>query len=284
VPFTPKENKSKKMTETCCPKGSWGELLPDPNDEKYIPMGEEIKLRDGELHTYYVSAANESKKVVYIFTDVWGITSRIKSIADKLATSLSCTVVVPDILRGETAANLKSKSDFFVWIKKYPWEPLIVNDLEACTDFLVSKDLFSPSAAESTVGCIGFCWGAWVVAKVLNSSAISPDTTKWGKSVSCGVGLHPSTHVENSVFERDEDKMLQEILSPMLLLPAGNDKPNLKKGHPNVTYLESKGGESIEYPEMVHGWVSRGDLKKENVKRDNKDALEKTTSFLEKTL
>ena len=55
---------------TCCPKGSWGKLLPDPEDEKYQSQGEEIKLRDGELNTYYVTAKGETKKVVYIFTDV----------------------------------------------------------------------------------------------------------------------------------------------------------------------------------------------------------------------
>lgn len=268
---------------TCCPVGSWGKLLPDPEDDKYEPLGEDVKLRDGELHTYYVSINSEKKKVVYLITDVMGITSRVKGIADKLAGALNCTVVVPDMLRGETAQGIKSFDDFKNWIIKYTWEELLLGDLDACTEFLISKNMYSPSSDESTIGCIGFCWGAWVVAKMLHASASSIDT-KWASSVKCGVGLHPSTHVEKTVFQKDEDKMLQEITSPFLLLTAGNDKLNLKKGHANVTHLVSKGGESIDYVDMKHGWVSRGDLTQDNVKRDMNDALEKTNTFLEQNM
>merc|ERR1712151_1013905 len=110
--------------------------------------------------------------------------------------------------------------EFIAWISQYPWDPLIIGDMEVCTDFLESKGLYSPSSESSTIGCVGFCWGAWVVAKTLHAASSSSDY-KWSSSVKCGVGLHPSTHIEKNAYKRDEDKMLQEITSPFLLLTAG---------------------------------------------------------------
>ena len=213
----------------------------------------------------------------------WAITPRIKGICDKLSASLKCTVICPDCLRGKTAASVTCKADFFKWIVEYPWD-LLKGDIEACTDFLISKDLFSPDSPTSTMSCIGFCWGVWVVAKTLNSAATAPTTSKWGESMKCGVGLHPSTHVEKNAWKADEDKMIQEITSPLLFLTAGNDPENIKKGSENAAHLEKMGGGSIDYPDMVHGWVARGDLTKEDVKRDNYDALVKTNEFLQKNM
>ena len=55
---------------TCCPPGSWGELLPNADDSSYEPKGEEIKLRDDEIKVYYVTNDEPSEKVVFVFTDV----------------------------------------------------------------------------------------------------------------------------------------------------------------------------------------------------------------------
>ena len=189
---------------------------------------------------------------------------------------------MPDILRGEIFSK---GMNFYTWIAKYTFDPLILGDMNACIDFLESKDLYSSSSSSASISCIGFCWGAWVVAKILNLSSTCEEDyvdNKWKDATKCGIGLHPSTHVENSVFKRNENQMLLDIKLPFLLLTAGNDKPNLKHGSDVVTHLELNGGKSIDYPEMVHGWVSRGDLKIENVVRDVNDALSRTTDFLQK--
>lgn len=184
---------------------------------------------------------------------------------------------MPDILRGETMGPDKN---FFKWIAQYPFDALIKGDLDACTEFLLSKQLFSPTS--STIGCLGFCWGAWVVAKTLSTPP--SEDHKWSNLLKCGVGLHPSTHVEASVFKQDEEKMILDIPLPLLLCTAGNDKANLKAGSPLVTHMESKGGKSVDYPDMVHGWVARGDFSKENVLRDANDALGKTVDHFSQNL
>jgi len=273
--------------ESCCPKGSWGSLPVDPKDALYEPKGKEIKLRDGELalHVYYVSSEPSSSdgKIIMVFTDVFGFSSRTKCICDELATDLNCTVIMPDVLRGETVDGengRKTRPEVFVWLAKSTFDPLILGDVDACIDFLASKNLFTSS---SSIACIGFCWGAWVVAKLLSFSSSLP-SNKWSNILKCGVGLHPSTAIEKNVFKADEDQMLLDITSPLLLLTAGNDPVNLKQGSHLVTHFESKGGTSVDYPDMVHGWVSHGDLSVEKVSRDANDALSKTTNFLQKHL
>ena len=44
--------------------------------------------------------------------------------------------------------------------------------------------------------------------------------------------------------------------------------------------MVSKGGEVIAFPEMAHGWVSRGDLKDEKVVQDSQEAMAKAITFL----
>ncbi len=64
---------------------------------------------------------------------------------------------------------------------------------------------------------------------------------------------------------------------PAFLYPAGNDVPNIKEGGELVKILQDKHGVAnsgtLEFPEMIHGWVVRGDLNDEKVKRDTEKAL-----------
>jgi len=260
----------------CCPKGSWGKL-PSIEDESYKPKGEEVTLNNNEksLPVYYVSSGSSSGKVLMVFTDVFGFSSRVKGFCDKLSSELQCTIIMPDILRGKTAEGKNEMEALFEWLREYPYDGLIQGDIDACIDFLSSKKLFS---ATSSIGFVGFCWGAWVVTKAL-ATASTNDDDNWMKSVKCGVGLHPSTHVEKNVFKGDEEKMFSDVSFPFLLCTAGNDPENLKKGSTVVTHLESKGGKSKDYPDMVHGWTSRGDFSVENVIRDADDALQEASDF-----
>lgn len=262
---------------TCCPKGSW-ESLPTNFDDQYKEQGEVVTLRKGKesLPVYYVTNGSSPKQVIMIFTDVFGFTSRVKSICDTLSSTLQCTVIMPDNLRGD---KMNPKKNFIDFCKKYPYDPLLQEDIEACVTFLTSKELFD---SNTCLGFIGFCWGAWIVAKALAAASKENDKA-WCKSVKCGVGLHPSIRVEEMVFKADLDKLMTSISYPLLLCTAGNDPENMKKG-PLVKHLESKGGKSFDYPEMKHGWVARGDLNMEDVVRDANDALEKTTQFFHEKL
>merc|ERR1712166_1169864 len=55
---------------------------------------------------------------------------------------------------------------------------------------------------------------------------------------------------------------------PVLLMPAGNDDDKIKPDGEGTQALAKAGGKSVCFPDMIHGWCSRGDLKDEKVKRD----------------
>ena len=71
--------------------------------------------------------------------------------------------------------------------------------------------------------------------------------------------------------------------APLLYCVADNDPDNIKPGGEIAQIISSskQSGEElkrqqpkcIEFPGMIHGWVSRGDTSQENVKRDAEKAL-----------
>jgi hypothetical protein len=69
-----------------------------------------------------------------------------------------------------------------------------------------------------------------------------------------------------------EAELTERVKCPAFLYPAGNDVPNIKQGGELVQILERKFGAektgTLEFPDMIHGWVVRGDLEDEKVKRD----------------
>ena len=99
-----------------------------------------------------------------------------------------------------------------------------------------------------------------------------------------GVSPHPSTSIEQRVFGRNEGEMLSSVNMPFLLLPAGNDSDTVKPGHPWVRNLEEKGGQSILFEDMVHGWTTRSDLSNDSIRQQVEKALSLSLDFLRRHL
>jgi dienelactone hydrolase len=124
------------------------------------------------------------------------------------------------------------------------------------------------------VSCLGFCFGGWVVARALALSAFK-----------CGVGIHPSFQLE-TVHGSTQVAAAENVGSkPILLLPAGNDE--LKPGHEAVQILAKARGVvqeevSVEFPTMIHGWVTRGDSTQPDICENQLKALQMTVDFIEK--
>jgi hypothetical protein len=61
-----------------------------------------------------------------------------------------------------------------------------------------------------------------------------------------------------------EAELTGRVKCPAFFYPAGNDVPNIKAGGELVAILQKNHGVdnsgTIEFPEMTHGWVVRGDL------------------------
>jgi dienelactone hydrolase len=239
-------------------------------------------LSSSETPVYYTSPTrtedeessnNNNNRGIVLFTDVWGFTPRAFEICDFFASKGGYHVISPDCFRGETKGT-HGNEDMAAWLRKFPYHNLVKDDISACLDFLHNH--CQVPSTDNNIGAIGFCWGGWAIAKSASE----------GIPWKVGVSPHPSTKIERAAFDGDEEAMLEKVSMPFLLLPAGNDAENLKPGSETVKALESKGGKSILFDEMVHGWVTRGDQNDENtaVKRDADAALQHALDFFKKHL
>ena len=82
------------------------------------------------------------------------------------------------------------------------------------------------------------------------------------------------------LFGEVEEDLAKAVKCPQLLCPAGNDPLNVKPNGALVNIINA-GYEckSVEFPEMTHGWVIRGDASQENVARDVTGALGLVSGF-----
>jgi hypothetical protein len=118
-----------------------------------------------------------------------------------------------------------------------------------------------------------------------------------GAAFSCGVGFHPSIALEGRAHGMDAAGMARGAAerAPLLLCVAGNDAEDLKPPDGDVaraisSSMHDRGGTGagagrsrprcVVFPEMVHGWVSRGDVGSDNVRRDAEGALKMAVDFL----
>lgn len=128
----------------------------------------------------------------------------------------------------------------------------------------------------TAIGTVGTCWGAWVVLK-----ACASDKFK------CGVSWHPSFQCAGVFGEKEED-IAELVKSPQLIMPAGGDLPNVMKDGEILKILRSKPfGEACEhrfFKDVAHGFMTRGDLEKEETREAVKAGMELALAFLAKHL
>lgn len=279
----------------CCPDNSWGAPLDVNYGTKSLDeaRGELHKIGDLELYVVLTpeeqggSSTSLSQKALCVFTDVYGLQSRLFAICDKLSSDLSITVVALDTFRGETRDH--HVEDFHEWVESHPFDSKkdnnsaavypVKNDIESCFNFL--SELYGIKSSD--IGVIGFCWGVWAMIKALEMNLFR-----------CGVGFHPSLRFESAIFGGNQEDCVKNAVenAPIFLCVAGNDSDNLKPSKEGeiAQIIESskhdnRGNDKasprcVEFPEMVHGWVSRGDTSVDKVKEDAETALRLACDFL----
>jgi dienelactone hydrolase len=191
-----------------------------------------------------------------------------------------------DNFRGETMDE--HRDDFLEWTARHPYTSdeseggtkihPIKKDVDACLDYL-SKNL---GINPSNVAAIGFCWGVWALTKAC----------AMGTPFRCAVGFHPSLRFEE-MFGGDVVAMTKTAArsTPLFYCVSGNDAEYLKPPNGEVSVVLSTSGHGnsgdekvcprcVEFPEMFHGWVSRGDTSVNKVKHDAEMALSLATDFL----
>eukprot|EP00416_Gambierdiscus_australes_P044896 CAMPEP_0171098418 /NCGR_PEP_ID=MMETSP0766_2-20121228/48212_1 /TAXON_ID=439317 /ORGANISM="Gambierdiscus australes, Strain CAWD 149" /LENGTH=244 /DNA_ID=CAMNT_0011557757 /DNA_START=75 /DNA_END=809 /DNA_ORIENTATION=+ len=241
----------------CCPPGSWPAMA---KSEEYSAKGAEEMIGDVPVYV----AGTPGEKGILILPDIFGWTTnqgRFKGISDTLADA-GYYVLLADPFKGDSAVG---KPDVMGWIMEYPWDK-VSSPIGECHKWLTEKGCKS-------IGVIGFCWGVWAMCKA----------NVGGLPFTCGVGPHPSTRLEGA-FGGDEQALMDKVSMPVLIMPAGNDPENLKEGGAIASSLVAKGGKTIPFPDMTHGWVSRGDLAVDEVKRDVEVAMKEMVAFLKEKL
>lgn len=251
-------------SSACCPVVSWGKPSSENKDGAKF-TGNLLVIGACKAPIYYSAPPQkESNKAILIFPDVWGFSDRLKTIADSFANQ-SYHVICLDSFRGETKENNPA---LVPWLQKYPFETVVKPDIETCLEFLLSKNV-----TRSNVGALGFCWGAWAIAKAAPYNYFK-----------CGVAPHPSMKIERAVFKCSVEDMMDKVKIPLLLLPAGNDEDNLKPGSNIVNKLEVYGGKSVCFPTMIHGWTTRLDMDDFTVKECADRALTMSLEFFNSNL
>lgn len=248
-----------------------------------------------------------------VYTDVWGFhpQSRIRVVCDALAAHTGLQVISPDCLRGNTVAQHPFGDDFPAWIRSVPYNPIVYQDTITCLQYLqqqLRKDAKTttttpPSNETFKFGVIGYCWGAWAMAKSCCSAPSAPPAIPWH----CAVAIHPSLKPESYAFGgKDPDdhlRLLHDLGThcPCLILAASNDREYFKPAATTTSSLEKEeagggdaailaplldnGGKVIVFPEMLHGWMTRGDIQQDAaIKRDVQLAFHETVEFIRRNM
>ncbi|KAG9410915.1 hypothetical protein AC1031_018942 [Aphanomyces cochlioides] len=183
-----------------------------------------------------------SSNLVLVFPDVFGPDcGRTKENCVKL--SAFYKVVLVDL----APPYIVELSEIPEWAKARPIESLVpkINDVVRHYQSAYKLD---------KIAAMGYCWGAWIVAKY---SSVPSNV------LVAGIGFHPARRIEDLFHGRGSAaKIAETILVPQFFLPGGNDPPYLKSGQEADKTLQARGipARVRDFPQVLHGWVNRGDL------------------------
>jgi dienelactone hydrolase len=236
------------------------------------------------LSAYIVGKEEGASRAVIVFSDVFGIESGShKIVCDELASRLDNTLVImPDLFRGSPLVGGWGLPMFITMpmivfsivygVRTYVSPSNVDRDLES----LVRPYLDSKLSADADVSCIGFCFGGWVVGRALALDAFN---------CSKGVAIHAAPKVEllaggsvTGLWERIGKK-------PVLFLPARSDSDSKIDSALVKQMAEQRDVKPeeicVEFPDMIHGWVTRGDLTNEQLAQNFDKAMSLTSSFIQ---
>mmetsp|Transcript_2538 Transcript_2538/g.5538 ORF Transcript_2538/g.5538 Transcript_2538/m.5538 type:complete len:297 (-) Transcript_2538:54-944(-) len=286
-------------TPVCCPPGSWPQLLRPKSEinKDHAPKlaGTLITLPETTDYNAYVVEPKADVKFlgsIMVFPDIYSVRAltpncrsgdRIGSIYDALAEKGYRVALLS--LFGDKPYDLAVKGpddgdferfDSFAqaggvdWFKQQSYSVLSPK-VKACAKFLQNVGPDDNKA----IGVVGFCFGTWLLSKTSAMDDID---------FSCAVGCHPATILESALFGGDEVAMMKSVNMPTLFLWAGNDSEIYIKEGAGKKALEATGGQVVEFGDMLHGWVSRGDVADKKVKRDFEKSVNLMFDFLQKNM
>jgi len=262
---------------SCCPSGSLPALQVD------------IKLKGEIVHSRgcsYYRAGKSGKIVLIFYPDVWGWNSgRVRALADHFSEQLDCTTVVPklqpplgkgtddDGLPPDFVIGEKTRAAFGGWIRKNGTKPFIEGNTALIKE--LKAEGFSVFIGAGT------CWGGWACFK---ASEMFPGT------FSGHLIFHPSVQVDG-MLGGDPLKLAEKMDCPVYFNTTSNEMMELydpEKGKLIAVLQANKKIASrcrnTHYPDMVHGFFLRGDVKDPKVVRDVTKGCAEGIGFLKSLL
>lgn len=252
---------------SCCPVTA----LPAVAGDASAILGFTTKYNNTTLYVAAPAAGTTAKVGLLAFPDIFGTDSgRTKADADNLA-KLGYAVVVVDLTNGEylTPAGLSGIKD---WCVKYSFANVLGASIQDAIAYLQSE-----YKSESFV-TYGYCYGGWVGAQ---QSALPTPIIKGN------ISFHPSWALENLLNgEGAVEKLAGRITVPQLLLAASDDPLFVREDGSVIKILSDKPETSahssaLNFPDVNHGWVNRGDLEKPEVKASVAKAWHTAIKFIQ---
>ncbi|KAJ6725391.1 DIENELACTONE HYDROLASE [Salix purpurea] len=197
----------------------------------------------------YVSGSPDSKLAILLVSDVYGYEApNLRKLADKIAAA-GFYAVVPDFFYGDPFVSDNAERPIQVWIKDHGMDKGY-EDAKPVIEALNSKGV-------STIGAVGFCWGAKVVVELGKSSAF----------IKAAVLCHPS-------FVTVDD--IKELKVPISILGAEIDQlspPALLKQFEEVLASKSEVDSFVKvFPKVAHGWTVRYNVEDEAAVKSAEEA------------
>lgn len=254
-----------------CPPGSLPPLSSLSPDEA-VPRGIEKHIAGLDV---YVTGDVTSSRIVVVAHDIWGFRAgRHRQVCDVIASRLGCAVYLPDLFAGSPATQEVAPSNgpaFSAWVGQ--WTDA---DVTAKLDRLLTGVF---AQARKSVGFVGFCWGSF--AGTLAAA---------GGRVRAVAHVHPShrklLEKVHSYSAEASDALVGRAKAATCMLTAGNDDPRCKPGGADERLLKAAGVpvRLLEFPEMAHGWVIKGDTDDPATARDVQAAVGVLVRFLDEHL
>ncbi|KAB2576487.1 Hydrolase tropI [Lasiodiplodia theobromae] len=198
----------------------------------------------GGISSYVVYPEDEStRNAILVLTDVFGHASiNPQLIADQLAAN-GYFVVMPDLFNGDPAPANTEGFDLQKWRVNH--QPATVDPIVAA----VLKEMRGGLKCER-VGSVGYCFGAKYVVRNLKSGGL----------IDAGFVAHPS------FVDADE---LKAITRPLSIAAAEDDyifpTPKRRESEDILADIQAT-YQVVLYSGTSHGFATRGDLSKKNIK------------------
>lgn len=268
---------------SCCPPGSLG-LAPL---NTISAKGKMVKLpANGGRPAIpcYKIGPDQPKRVVLVFPDVFGIHSGLhKAFCDALQEKMgqdTTAVWLVDVFRNKPVVGSWKLGDFLTL--KFVVPSLLWASKTTMAEQKVAADfekVIVPALPTENVASIGFCIGSWFNGKFLGQEMGGKNPLKGA------IGCHPAWQA-NKIYFKDEMDIARGVGSkPYLSLAASNDD-YAKLNTPVTKFLAEQRGVaeekvSIEFPDVVHGFVTRGDPTDEKVRAAQERAVAETIKFFD---